>query len=349
MSRIAVFTLQGPGNYGNRLQNYAVEKILNERFDLVHSIVPTNHVVLKPLQIRLGIVKDLFTGNHWKRMEARRKLVFLDFDRRYLHLKYARLKRLYQLNKYYDCFVTGSDQVWNPAFDPKGIFSLPFADKCFCISPSIGVDVLSGKDARRFKRDLPRFQYLSSREESGKRILEELTGRRVERLIDPVMYVDVSEWKKIERKPSGFNMENYIFCYTLGLTEIEKTDIAKQVRKRFNCEICRIYDERHENTVIAGPEGFVWLVHYSRFVLPASYHASVFSILFHKDFLICKRSGGDHMNTRFETLLSVFDIKNKLYSDGEKVEIPETDYNHVEDILKKERRRMKDYLTRCFG
>ncbi len=56
MSRIAVFTLQGPGNYGNRLQNYAVEKILNERFDLVHSIVPTNHVVLKPLQIRLGIV-----------------------------------------------------------------------------------------------------------------------------------------------------------------------------------------------------------------------------------------------------------------------------------------------------
>ena len=129
MSRIAVFTLQGPGNYGNRLQNYAVEKILNERFDLVHSIVPTNHVFLKPLQIRLGIVKDLFTGNHRKRMEARRKLVFLDFDRRYLHLKYARLKRLYQLNKYYDCFVTGSDQVWNPAFDPKGIFSLPFADK----------------------------------------------------------------------------------------------------------------------------------------------------------------------------------------------------------------------------
>lgn len=55
------------------------------------------------------------------------------------------------------------------------------------------------------------------------------------------------------------------------------------------------------------------------------------------------------MNTRFETLLSVFDIKNKLYSDGEKVEIPVTDYKHVEEILKEERRRMKDYLTRCFG
>ena len=127
MSRIAVFTLQGLGNYGNRLQNYAVERIMSERFDTVHSIIPTNHVVLKPLQIRFGILIDLFTGNHMKRIEARRKLAFLDFDRKHLHLKYARLKRLYHLNRYYDCFVTGSDQVWNPAFDPRGDF---FAAVC---------------------------------------------------------------------------------------------------------------------------------------------------------------------------------------------------------------------------
>ena len=227
---------------------------------------------------------------------------------------------------------------------------LPFADKCFCISPSIGVDVLKEEDIRRFQRDLLRFQYLSSREESGRRILEQITGKPAERLIDPTMYVDASEWEKIERKPSGFNAKNYIFCYTLGQTEIEKTDIAKQIRNRFHCEICSVYDERHENTIIAGPEEFIWLIHHSVFVLTDSYHASVFSILFHKDFLICKRSGGDSdMNTRFETLLGVFDIRSKPYVEGERVEIPEINYDRVEEILKKERQGMKDYLARCFG
>ena len=350
MNKIAIFTLQGLGNYGNKLQNYAVERIMSERSDRVHSLVPTNHVLLKPLQTRIDIFRDLLLGNERKRKEAKRKLLFLKFDKQYLHIKYTQLKKLMHLDRQYDVFITGSDQVWNPSYDPKGIFLLPFTEKRVCISPSIGVGEISEDGKRRFEQELPYFKHLSVREESGKRILEGVTGRKVERLIDPTMYIDVAEWEKIEKRPSGINTDKFIFCYTLGKDKIDKTDIAKQIKAQFACGIYSIYDERHENTIIAGPQEFIWLVHHSSYVLTDSYHAAVFSILFHKEFMIFRRGGGAlDMNTRFETLLNVFGIENKTHMDGQPVEYPNINYGHVDHILQEERRKMKDYISICFG
>lgn len=349
MKSAAVFTLQGPGNYGNRLQNYAVERILRDRFDRVVSFVPTNHVILKPLQLQGKEMLNYGLGDKRRKTEAKRKALFFRFDRRYLHLKYTNLRKLSGLNKEFDCFVTGSDQVWNPSFDPLGIFLLPFAKNRVCISPSIGVDHMEPEYERRLQKELPKFKNLCAREESGKRILERITGRNVDRLIDPTMYIDAAEWEKLENKPKNFDQEKYIFCYNLGSHEIEKSKIAHSLKEKYNCDICSIYDERHENKIIAGPEEFIWLIHHSSFVLTDSFHAAVFSLLFHRDFIICHRGGSDlDMNTRFETLYSVFHIDAEPYVEARPYEIKSIDFNEVDRLLLHERLKMKNYLDKSF-
>lgn len=349
MRKVAVFTLQGPGNYGNRLQNFAVESILKTMGWEVDSIIPTNHMFLKPLEVKLKILFDLIFGNSRKKKEAKRKIIFLNFDRRHMNLKYVNLHCLEKLNNVYALFIAGSDQVWNPAFDPKGIFLLPFAKRRACICPSIGVEVLKEEDAKRFSRELKYFRFLSTREESGKRILENLLNRKVVRLIDPTMYLSSEVWAKMEKKPKGFHSRKYIFCYNLGTEEIAKSDIARSIKKKYQCNICSIYDEKHENTILAGPEEFIWLLHHAKFVISDSYHAIVFSILFHKDFLVYEREGGGpNMSTRFETLLTLFGFNDKYYKKEKRYNIDNYDFSKAEKILDRERKRMKGYLDQCF-
>lgn len=57
-----------------------------------------------------------------------------------------------------------------------------------------------------------------------------------------------------------------------------------------------------------GPNEFLWLIKNAEMVITDSFHATVFSIIFQKDFTVVQRIGeGDTFN-RIDTLLKNFDI-----------------------------------------
>lgn len=123
------------------------------------------------------------------------------------------------LKNQYDYFVTGSDQVWRcwNGKEELDYFLLRFADDAqkLTILPSFGFDKVPPEYVQTFREGLKGFQYLSCREESGKVLIKELTGRDAVVLLDPTMLINVDEWLKILRRPINFVDGDYILIYML--------------------------------------------------------------------------------------------------------------------------------------
>ena len=114
MKKIGIITLYGNQNYGNRLQNLAVQEILEERGFRAESIVMIDRHFRwhwRTLELR-----KFFQGIILGDIQAVRLYHFLAFGRKYVRTKYLLRtdgKIPVKLLSGYDYFVAGSDQVWN--------------------------------------------------------------------------------------------------------------------------------------------------------------------------------------------------------------------------------------------
>ena len=120
-------------NYGNRLQNYAVQRIL-ENLDMHVTTITFQQGALSGMG-RLKYYAQKLSGyqlpgnkDYWI-LEGTRIITFDKFNRRFIHTE--RIKRISEIGKA-DYFVLGSDQVWNPEWYndcvlKKDLFLLTFA------------------------------------------------------------------------------------------------------------------------------------------------------------------------------------------------------------------------------
>jgi len=350
MNKIAVFTLQGLVNYGNRLQNYAVEAALKKLGCTPSSIVMTQHPRLKPLQEWYSIEKGCRTGTPAQRLEAQRRKRFLQFNREHLCMAYCRPDQLALIDHRFEATLTGSDQVWNPAFDRDGVLLLPFSKRRICLSPSFGVSSLSESVRARYAAELKKFPLLSVRESDGAALIESLTGQRAEVLIDPTMAITREEWGAVEKKPDFLIPDSYIFTYTLGEKRLGESALAQTLSQAKGCPILNLYDNKKENTLIAGPAEFLWLIHHADFVLSDSFHAIVFSILFQRPFVAFDRV--DHleaMNSRMETLVGTFGFEARREKRVEADRAWHCDFSQSETVLARERERFSTFLRRALA
>ncbi len=81
---------------------------------------------------------------------------------------------LHDLNKIYDAFICGSDQIWSPLwFDDK--YFLSFVDepqKMIAYAPSMGNNKADDKNLKKeISKNLKRFSNLSVRENDGKKLI----------------------------------------------------------------------------------------------------------------------------------------------------------------------------------
>ena len=92
-----------------------------------------------------------------------------------------------------------------------------------------------------------------------------------------------------------------------------------------------------ENT---SPSDFISLIKYSRAVFTDSFHASVFSHIYNKNFYVFDRAEFSSMKTRIDSLLSVFGTQDRFVSQEEKALKNEEDFAKIDFnkyILEKER------------
>lgn len=292
-------------NYGNRLQNFALQAVLKRMGHQVESL-RRDAWFNGSVGSRVRAVKSLLgTVKHRKdRVGAFRR-----FDRRYVALSNATVSREYvtpEFGSAYECFVIGSDQVWNPDFDFNSELEyLPMlpSEKKVAYAASFGVSEIS-ENRELTASYLNGISSISVREAAGVKIIRDLTGREVPVVLDPTLLLGVDDWAKVAVKPSCVACDKpYVFKYVLG-DDVNNKLIEKMAEKRGLAVI-----DVMNGSLPIGPSEFVWLIAHSDLVCTDSFHASVFALLHHKPLAIFERVSDDaDMSSRFDTLCRNFGL-----------------------------------------
>ncbi len=357
MKKIGILTINDNNNYGNRLQNYAVQQVLKKLGTEPYTIINTTNYAFKNdnfikkslKKVKYKFIKELSTVG--------RKQNFNSFNKNinFYKKKISVNKIPKDLNHKFDYFVVGSDQVWNPNFKRLSkIDLLEFADnsKKISFSASIGVNNIDEDYEKLFKNNIPNFKKISVREEKAKEILSKYVEEEsIEVLVDPTMLLDSKEWEKVSKKPKQFDKlknKKYILNYFLGELTSENKKIIETFAKENDCEIINILD-KNDPFYKTGPSEFLYLEENAFLICTDSFHSSVFSILFNRPFLIFERKDKfSSMNSRLDTLLSKFDLEDRKFS---KKEITnknlKCDYTKAYKTLEKEREKSKDFLKKA--
>ena len=107
----------------------------------------------------------------------------------------------------------------------------------------------------------------------------------------------------------------------------------------------------NENFFCTSPDEFLWLIYNSKAVLTDSFHATVFSLLFHKPFCVFERQAvekGNDMGSRIDTLLGYFGLER--FKDNIKApsKMPEKyDGRIIDEILKDKREESLAFLKKA--
>ena len=351
MKKIGIVTICDNNNYGNRLQNYAVQEFLKKE-----NIQP---LTLKNIPIRNAKDKYILRvlKNYIKKIFKKPSQVFegrcknfSEFNE-YIKFYEKEINAYSKISDQFDFFITGSDQVWNPNFGRlRDVDLLKFAkpEQRIAFSASFGVSELSEDCKEIVKRDLKDFKAISVREDRGKEIVEELTGRKdVQVLVDPTMLLTAEEWDRVSKKPKQLKTDKYILNYFLGeLSEKRKKEIERIARTN-NCEIVNILD-KNSPFYQTGPSEFLYLEKNAFIVCTDSFHSSVFAILYNRPFIVFDREDINvRMNSRLDTLLKKFNLEKQWYKDKITEEQLKIDYKEAYKILEKEREKVELFIKKA--
>lgn len=302
--KIAIATIQSI-NYGNRLQNYAMQEVLKP-YGHVASLrrekVPTIKLALR--NARKYIKHDAINN-------------FREFDGRHVNLSREVLSPSFEtvdLAASYDKFVIGSDQVWNPSFPfNSSLDYLPMvpSEKKLAYAASFGVSGLGDKadEIARYLADIP---YISMREDAGTELVKKLTGREVPVVLDPTLLLAPEEWGRVARRPKGMPEGPFVFKYVLG------NDVNNDCIQSIADDLGATVVDATDGSMLIGPSEFVWLAANCEAVCTDSFHASVFALLHRKPLGIFERVDAEaDMSSRFDTLCRLFGAeKCRARNDG---------------------------------
>lgn len=346
MKKIAILTITNSGmNFGNRLQNYALQEALRKCGAEVKTIRSAKSVKGSVLLSKIRRLAKALAKN------SKRRRIYSKFENTYI--QYDKLIRYEDINEAffadrYDAFVAGSDQVWNPYFHFNSDFEFAsFApeEKRYSYAASIGVSQIDDEHRTRFIENLKGMKEISVREADSVNLVEHLTGIKPKLHVDPTMLLDAVDYYKLEEKPEYAIPDKYLFMYFLGNISDEYQAKAKEIADKKGLSIVKFTETKNEPFYNIGPQHFLYLIHHAQYICTDSFHGTVFSILFQKQFAIFTRQDKDvPMNSRIETLVNTFGIHNRVLENMNADYFNEIDYKNVYEIIEYERKKSFDYL-----
>lgn len=246
----------------------------------------------------------------------------------------------------YDAFIVGSDQVWRPEYSPYlpdyffEFLPAGFKGRRIAYAASFGVDewLLPPKPTRRLASLLKRFDAVSVREASAVALCEKHFGKEARQVLDPTLLLTPADYRKLFSGPipgdgsigtcrtaaTADEPDNRgrLWVYVLDRTP-DKQAAVRQIAARLGMTATYVQNAVVKDGQVAEPVGG-WLSGLSQagFVFTDSFHGAVFSILFHKPFLVyANRQRGA---ARFSSLLEQFSLADRLILDSD--DLAHTDY-----------------------
>lgn len=365
--KIKTITCHKVYNYGASLQAYALQRFLEKNgydvelinyapdykriryrlFDLYKSgrIYELSKRVpcLAPL---LALYKNYPEVIFWGRKNA-----FDVFDRKYLKLTsvfYRNVKELRNNPPVADCYIAGSDQIWNPyggnGTDPS--YYLDFIDdhsKCISYAASFGISEIPEGHKCFVEEKLRKFRAISVREMTGEEIVRNL-GLNSSLVLDPVFLLDSSDWENLSH---GRRSRPYLLVYDFLHDDSRIKQYAEKIAKHRNLDIVSINDfyklSYAKNINDAGPIQFIELIKNADFVISSSFHATAFSVIFEKEFLTFPLKSQNNFS-RMHDFLVMLDLESRFVSHEDELEIIPINYDLVNNKLNILKQTSKEWL-----
>ena len=325
---IGILTFYNTINYGALLQGYALNKKINQLGENCEIVRYECEAITKkeqPMELKnIKNIKDLIKFITLKSSEERKLSKFKEFSNK--NIKYSRnlynKKNVNDLCDDYDLFVVGSDQVWNLNItDGDYTYFLDFErnnKKKNSYAASFGYENVPKNYEEKSKQYLNEFNNITVREQSGSNIIKQLNNKEVPVVLDPTMLLTAEEWNEI----SDFNYkeEKYILLYFIH-NKKETFKFARELSKKTGLKLVYISISPKpafgmDNIRDASPEEFLGLVKNAEYIITGSFHGTVFSINFNKQFFFEIDKNKGNYNTRIKNLVELLDLEDRAIQDN---------------------------------
>ena len=368
--KVCIVTWQGSPNYGTNLQAFALQhfleglglsvRILSSIPDYGNLVDVIYYIISEWRIYRFWLrIKHLF--NHSVQLGPDNSRI-RRWVRRDLHV--VRVPRPSQLRKLIDetdCFISGSDQIWNSFVGVNPAMYLDFAEnkKRISYATSLGTRGIHPCHAEKIRKWLSRYQHISVREQSSVQLLKSLTRRDdVTCVLDPTFLLSPADWEAFVSETVPFAIESrpFILCYLLGSNEQYKRQVLDIQHKTGIPDIAIVPSAENPSFSIDGatilnnlsPTEFVRVISKASLVCTDSFHGTALSIILSKPFVEFLRfENGDptSQNCRIEELLDHVGLSSRVYKSGQSTWIEAPDYSKIQDFLHQARSASIKFLT----
>ena len=352
IDRIGLLTFHASYNNGSMLQAYALQNVLKNRYGIEAEIINFSNgeqkrmysIFYAPRKLK-DVFRNALNALFWKSIHDHNKdYIKFSCDNLLVSKKrYATLHELENENFAYKLVIAGSDQVWNiNAKDFDDAYFLPFIKGIPKIAYAVSLGATNPNfcaDKNKYAEYMQSFAAISVREGNAKKWLEMLGNSSIMICVDPTLLLPKLEWEKLvgEREVKG----KYIFWYT-RIYKKEIRDIVLQIGKKYGMPVYvmdakewsrrGLYLKGIKLVRKGGPSSYLSLIKNAEMVITSSFHGTVFSYIFNKNFWYLNIHDFETTDDRATHLLSQLGLQDR--------------YVGKREILGKDLLRAPDYLQK---
>jgi len=346
---IQILTFHFVDNYGALLQAYALQETLKKHNKLVTILNYTNKRMKKKQSLfyfNTNLINSIVRIISLKKMIKRKHKSYM-FRNKYLDIS--------NKVKENSIFVLGSDQIWNPdiTYEDMTYFSQGFN------VPAISYAASLGKELQETQKDflingLKYVQNISVREETAKKCIKNIANKESQVVLDPTMLLTKEDWIKVSKKPKRMVKKPYIFVYTVDGKNTEFLKLVNIVSKTTNlpivCPSKSLQRKSNFDNIIRtydyeGPEEFLYFLINADYIVTSSFHGTVFSLLFEKQFISFVPSTN---TSRLVDLMERIDCSDLLLRSSNNLTLEnlykKIDYEIINRNIKREREKSISWL-----
>ncbi len=358
--KIGIISVNNAHNFGTTMQAYALKQYLDDQgheAQIINYRLPSiekSYWILrrnkpkKQIRPMAGYAAKYLWMIVKRPFALARRRRYENFFAEYFNLTepFKSVKELRNAKLDFDLIIAGSDQIWNDAIignlDPAFFcdFGGPETIRA-SYAASLGNDTVPEDQHLAFQRFLNGLDFISVRESGAQKSLQALTDKPVDLVLDPTLLVERDVFDRI-CEPSPYQ-KDYIYVHVHHHTAKgpELVEAARKLSQQTGLPVVHnIIGAEFENTLGhacgAGPKETLALLAGAKYVITQSFHATVFSIIYGKNFLTLER---EKYSERLRNLLEILGLQEHFVRLGEELpDISSLSVDH-EDVQK----RLKEY------
>lgn len=343
MKRIFLVTWFISENYGTCLQAYATHRVLAQAgYDVtflnrrtyypltkINYLIPKLRAVIKSKFIKPNVDYGKYQNEHSQKIKKTQRLV----DETYKLKNIANRRDIQEIDNEFDCYLVGSDQMWNPwVISPQYLLDFVPTKSIkprYSYAASFGVEHIPAKKIKLYRKYLPQFKCISVRESNAVNIVRNIAGLTATLVLDPTFLLSQDDWRGFAEQSNSirkYGLKDYVLCYFLGEV-YDHLSTVKKIARQLNMKVAiiamkaadyQVYDP--DITVIADAcsYDFISLIDNARLVCTDSFHAIVFSFQMNTSFYCFPRFAvGDSgsQDSRLYNIIDKFKLKGSMWND----------------------------------